>query len=636
MAFLGRATRKAAKLPRGFEVIPQLVQYSSRMDSSHRQQDGQSIRSSATDAHVGASPPTGHSAGVLKPLQPGMGHMVPPPPPPLSDELPCWWDEVWASPVDVRRRIFCNRSLNMQHIKSIGFDMDYTLSQYRPETFEVLAYNLTVEKLVKNFHYPKDLLDFEFDHKYMMRGLIIDKKRGNILKMDRHKYVKVAFHGFKKLSREERLATYALQRERMEFDEPDFALIDTLFSLAEAHLFMQLIELQDAHPERLPAGKSCADIYRDVRAAVDLCHRDGSLKREVAENPAKYIHEDPRLPKLLEALRASGRKLFLATNSLWDYTHVVMNFLLAGRTGAQRNMDWLEYFDAVITGCGKPEFFIKKKPLFEVHTETGMLMNTDGGTPMVPIGEEDLPSPGYMSSAPKGLGQHQAGQKSRVFQGGFYQDLHKMLDVSSGGEVLYVGDHIYGDILRSKKTLGWRTMLVVPELETELEIQAASAGVGVELKTLRQQRDGLEDQIQRLEATIARAKEGHAIHSKGPHEEPDSVDELEEVVKNLKEQCASVRDRHSKLLQDHHERFHAVWGQLLKTGYQNSRFGHQVERFACLYTSHVSNLCFYSPDKSYRGRMDHMAHEEEPAFHEPPACPLPSSRFAQHRDEPAP
>ena len=27
-------------------------------------------------------------------------------------------------------------------------------------------------------------------------------------------------------------------------------------------------------------------------------------------------------------------------------------------------------------------------------------------------------------------------------------------------QVLYVGDHIYGDILRSKKTLGWRTMLV--------------------------------------------------------------------------------------------------------------------------------------------------------------------------------
>ena len=30
MAFLGRATRKAATLPRGFEVIPQLMQHSSR------------------------------------------------------------------------------------------------------------------------------------------------------------------------------------------------------------------------------------------------------------------------------------------------------------------------------------------------------------------------------------------------------------------------------------------------------------------------------------------------------------------------------------------------------------------------------------------------------------------------------
>ena len=40
----------------------------------------------------------------------------------------------------------------------------------------------------------------------------------------------------------------------------------------------------------------------------------------------------------------------------------------------------------------------------------------------------------------------------------------------SGLQVLYVGDHIYGDILRSKKTLGWRTMLVVPELATELEL----------------------------------------------------------------------------------------------------------------------------------------------------------------------
>ena len=35
--------------------------------------------------------------------------------------------------------------------------MDYTLSQYKPETFEKLAHDLTVEKLVSVFGYPEVL-----------------------------------------------------------------------------------------------------------------------------------------------------------------------------------------------------------------------------------------------------------------------------------------------------------------------------------------------------------------------------------------------------------------------------------------------------------------------------------------------
>ena len=34
-------------------------------------------------------------------------------------------------------------------------------------------------------------------------------------------------------------------------------------------------------------------------------------------------------------------------------------------------------------------------------------------------------------------------------------------------------------------------------------------------------------------------------------------------------------------------------------------------RFACVYTSHVSNLIFSSPLKSYRGKSDTMIHEDE-------------------------
>lgn len=41
---------------------------------------------------------------------------------------------------------------------------------------------------------PQSIRSLQFDWRYMMRGLTIDKQRGNIVKLDRHKYVKVPTH----------------------------------------------------------------------------------------------------------------------------------------------------------------------------------------------------------------------------------------------------------------------------------------------------------------------------------------------------------------------------------------------------------------------------------------------------------
>ena len=35
-----------------------------------------------------------------------------------------------------------------------------------------------------------------------------------------------------------------------------------------------------------------------------------------------------------------------------------------------------------------------------------------------------------------------------LYQGGYWQDLHRLLQVSFGDKILYVGDHMYADILR--------------------------------------------------------------------------------------------------------------------------------------------------------------------------------------------
>ena len=433
---------------------------------------------------------------------------------PLPDDVPSW-TEAADSPAPSSRfavrpasRIFCNRSLNMNAIAAVGFDMDYTLAMYRPETFEVLAYTQTCRKLVDVYGYPPEVLELEYDHTYMVRGLVVDKKRGNVLKMDRHKYVKVARHGFSTLGTDERLKTYCDVQKVDQFDGSNYANVDTLFSLGETYLFCQLVELKEAHAAAAKssdvadffADKSFEAMYDEIRASVDLCHRDGSLKRAVAEHPERYIHVDEALVPMLRALRESGKKTFLLTNSLWDFTNVVMNYLVHGAVGEDKTSDWTELFDAIITGSCKPAFFENERAaIFEVDAETSDLRNTDDGAPMLPIGASAAAATAddalRSSFGGMGKGKHEG---VKAYQGGSFKHLHAMLGVTSGSQVLYVGDHIYGDILRSKKTLGWRTMLVVPELQHELEClrRADEAGFPEKLGKLRQRRDALSDAVQ--------------------------------------------------------------------------------------------------------------------------------------------
>ena len=97
--------------------------------------------------------------------------------------------------------------------------------------------------------------------------------------------------------------------------------------------------------------------------------------------------------------RTTGRKVFLATNSLWAYTNVVMNFLLDGREGGDKCTRWLDHFDVVVTGCGKPAFFSEGGLLFAVNPEDGTLANTDNGAPILQIDKADKPS--SMPAPPK-------------------------------------------------------------------------------------------------------------------------------------------------------------------------------------------------------------------------------------------
>jgi len=224
------------------------------------------------------------------------------------------------------RQVYTNRSMSLENVHLVGFDMDYTLAVYSMRQIEELAFRMTLERLVQTKGYPADLVCLRYDHEYVIRGLVVDKLFGNIFKMDRHNHVGRCYHGRRELKLDERRALYQTN-EKIRLSLPRFAWIDTLFSLPEACLYAEIIEALEARGMRIDYHK----LYDDTRETIDAVHRDGSLQTELKKDLGRYIEPDPELAPALHKLRSGGKRLFVLTNSLWDYTDPVMSFLLDGR-----------------------------------------------------------------------------------------------------------------------------------------------------------------------------------------------------------------------------------------------------------------------------------------------------------------
>lgn len=474
--------------------------------------------------------------------------------------------------VPPERQVFVNRNLRMDRIEAVGFDMDYTLAIYQLRELEELAFTMTAARLVEHHGYPEALRAVRYDPAFVIRGLVVDKAHGNLFKMDRHNHVGRGYHGRRPIPDE------ALQRlyreEKIHLSSPRFAWIDTLFALPEACLIAEAVELL----ERSGAPLDPVKLHDDVREAIDTVHRDGTLKAVVMADLPRYLVKDPELGPALHRLRSGGKRLFLLTNSLADYTDAVMRHVLDGLLPEYPS--WRNYFDAVVTGAQKPAFFSERRPLLA-------------------LGPDGQPA-----------GEATALERGRTYQGGDLTRLEELL--GTGGErVLYVGDHIYGDILRSRKSSLWRTCLVVEELEREIAWLTGHREALAELDRLEGLRIRLEDAIASHRTALNQAER----RLERPAAEDDRPT-LEAERRRLKGELEALRraQRDAQARLDEVARaleagVNATWGLTFKEGNENSRFGEQVEDYACLYTSRVSNLGFYSPMERFRSPRAAMPHE---------------------------
>ncbi|MBK7778872.1 MAG: HAD-IG family 5'-nucleotidase [Sandaracinaceae bacterium] len=502
---------------------------------------------------------------------------------PLATQLTLPLPELNLLPASVRpppleRRVFCNRNLRLDRIEVVGFDMDYTLAHYHRRELGALLVELAIEKLVAR-GYPESFRALVVDQDFPIRGLLVDLRLGNLLKMDRYKYVKRAFHGLVELTREERRAAYHTHKLRPSSGR--YVWLDALGSLPEVSLFAAAVDAVDrglgnpGSPRR-----DYASLFRDVRAAVDECTRDGSLRKRVVDEPDRYLDVDPALGAALHRLRSAGKRLFLLTDSDAAYTDAIMAHLL-GRSPDYPS--YHRYFDWVITDAQKPAFFTSQTPFREVLR---------GGALGAPVAELE---------------------RGRVYAGGCLETFEQALGVVED-RVLYVGDHIHGDVLRAKKETAWRTMMVIQEMDAELLAHQKVLPWSERLLEQTAQREGLLDAIHEHQARIKTIETQVG-------ELPEEVAAPELVANRARLRKSSdklrARLRELELNQDDLEEriaqeFHPGWGSLFKEGTELSSFGHQLEVFACLYTSRVSNLFAYSPTHYFRSPRDRMPHELSP------------------------
>ncbi|KAK7838880.1 cytosolic purine 5'-nucleotidase [Quercus suber] len=170
-----------------------------------------------------------------------------------------------------------------------------------------------------------------------------------------------------------------------------------------------------------------------------------------------------------------------------------------------------------------------------------------------------------------------------------------------GDEILYVGDHIYTDVSQSKVHLRWRTALICRELEEE-------PGRRASLIELINQKEVVGDLFNQLRLALQRRTRERpaqtlAATSMDDQELTESMQKLLIVMQRLDEKIAPMLEADGEL-------FNKRWGYLSRAGlWDKSHLMRQIEKYADIYTSRVSNFLHYTPFMYFRSQEQTLAHD---------------------------
>jgi len=190
-----------------------------------------------------------------------------------------------------------------------------------------------------------------------------------------------------------------------------------------------------------------------------------------------------------------------------------------------------------------------------------------------------------------------------------------------GEEFLYVGDHIFTDVNMAKRCLSWRTCMILQELEQEVVGLDQGREEGQQLRALMSRRDEyaalrchVRSELQRRRAQrddggggICGGDGDGGSGGGTPSEWEVSAVASEERLREAIEACEAQIQPMVETEGAHVNRY---WGYLSRAGWADkSHLMRQIEKYADIYTSRISNLLAYTAYFRFTASPQSLQHD---------------------------
>ncbi|KAJ2887937.1 hypothetical protein FB639_000987 [Coemansia asiatica] len=457
--------------------------------------------------------------------------------------------------------IFPNTELQLSKVRTYGFDYDYTLARYTDKLPETI-YTMIRDVLVNKMLYPPVLRALKYDKSFAIRGISYDKETGWLFKLDSNYNIAMDTIHYGREPLRDLEEVYSLHNGphlAPDYVKSHLFHLNDLYSTPEATLLADIIQYFSEH--NVPFHPRY--LAEDIRAAGEYIHKgDGislsPLHRVIMDNIGDYLERAPELLQLLETLKREGKRLFLLTNSGYDYVDTGLRHLFNTR-------NWRDVFDVVIVSARKPSWYLSHRPFRLVPTEVGS-------------GSSSIKPWAFVDSFEEG----------QVYSGGNLMSFTQITGYSDRN-VMYFGDHLYSDLRDPSIQKGWFTGAIVSELKYELSV--------IQRSEYRQ----CVSYIQLLEKILK-----HSQQETRSSEFMQLPAEEKEAFRRLLD---TGRMERRKIRWQMRDLFNTNFGSVFRTEKNPSLFATKIKSFANVYTADLSNLGAYPSDFVFYPKRMTQAHE---------------------------